>query len=87
MITSGRPCNLKTVSTKILAYSSAVTSFVQGVKWTIFVIRSMKNMIAIKPLDSGKFVTKSVVTCAHFLVGVSRGCRRLALTLLSGSTF
>ena len=32
MITSGRPCRQKIMLTKVLAYSSAVISFVQGAK-------------------------------------------------------
>ena len=86
MITSGRPCSRKTVLTKILAYSSAVTSFVQGAKWTVFVMRSTKTAMAVKPFDSGKSVSRSVVTYAHFRVGISKGWSRPALVLLSDLT-
>ena len=86
MITSGRPCSQKTVSTKILAYSSAVISFVQGAKWTIFVMRSTKTTMAVKPFDSSKSVTKSVVTCVHFYVGISKGWSRPTLVVLSDLT-
>ena len=86
MIASGRPCSQKTVSTKILAYSGAVTFFVQGAKWTIFVMRSTKTAMAVKPFDYGKSVTKCVVTCTHFRVGISKGWSKPALVLLSDLT-
>ena len=82
MITSGMPCSLKIVLMEILAYFGVVTSFMRGAKWTIFVIRSTKTAIAVKPFDFGKSVTRSIVTCAHFLVGSSKGYNRPAFTLL-----
>ena len=53
--------------------------FCAGAKRTIFHIQSMSTRIAIKPLDSGKSVNGSIVTSAHFLVGISKGCSRPAL--------
>ena len=43
----------------------------------------MKTAIAIKQLDFGEPVTKSIVTYADFLVGIFNGCNRLAIALLS----
>ena len=74
------------MSTKILAYSSAITSFVQGAKWIIFVMRSIKTAMAIKPFDSGKSVTRSIVNYAHFRIGISKDWSRPALVLLSDLT-
>lgn len=56
----------------------ALTSFLQGGRCTIFDNLSKKTAIAINPLDSCKAVTKFVITCAHFLVGISSRCNNPA---------
>ena len=57
----------ETVETKHVVYEElsilgAVASFLHGAKWTIFVIQSTKTAIAVYLCDSGRSVTKSVVT-------------------------
>ena len=76
MITSGRPCNLKTWSMNNRAYFSAEIFLVQGTKWTILVNQSTNTAIAIIPSDSGKSVTRSVMICCHFRSGNGIGCSK-----------
>ena len=83
IITSGRPCSRKTLSTKIWAYSMAVTSFFHRARCTILVNLSTKTTMAVKPFDFGKSVMRSVVTWADFLEGISRGFSNLVFALLS----
>ena len=61
----------------------AMTSFLHLARCTILVNLSTKTTMAVNPFDSSKSVTRSVVTYANFLQGISRGFSNLAFALLS----
>ena len=62
-----------------------VTSFLYPTRYTIFVNLSTKTIMTVNPFDSSKSVTRSVVTCAHCLQGISRGRNNPAFALVSDS--
>ena len=65
----------------------AVTSLLHLARCTILVNLSMKTTMAVNPFDSGKSGTRSIVTSAHFLEGISRGVNNPAFALLSDFIF
>ena len=59
-----------------------VTSFLHLARCTIFVNLFTTTTMAMNPFDSGKLVTRSVVTWTRFLEGISKGCSNPAFALL-----
>ena len=67
-----------------------VPSFLHRAKSTFFikfVYEDHNGREPVNPFDLGKSVMRSMVTCAHFIGGISRGYSKPAFALFSDSSF
>ena len=77
MMSRGSPCNLHISLVNLRARSAAVLAFsFRGMKWAIFVKRSITTHSSVQPFDRGRSVMKSMAIDCHGAYGNSRGDRR-----------
>ena len=73
----GSPCNLHISLANLRARSAAVLAFsFKGMKWAIFVNRSITTHSSVQPFDKGRSVMKSMAIDCHGAYCNSRGDRR-----------